>query len=141
MDTDRITALPLFADVPAEDLTALAEAATERLATAGDLLVQEGDFGYTVFLIEQGTAEVVKNGTVVVTLGPGDVFGEIAVHQSGRRTADVRATSDMRLITVLNRDLWKVERRLPEIGTRLRATAKARALQNKVVGQAELEAH
>jgi len=40
----------------------------------------------------------------------------------GRRTATVVAATDMRLITVLNRDLWRLERESPEIATALRAT-------------------
>jgi CRP-like cAMP-binding protein len=44
------------------------------------------------------------------------------VLSGGRRTASVVATTDMTLITVLNRDLWRIERDCPEIGDALRAT-------------------
>ena len=39
----------------------------------------------------------------------------------GRRTATVVAATDMTLITVLARDLWRLERESPEIATALRA--------------------
>jgi cAMP-binding proteins - catabolite gene activator and regulatory subunit of cAMP-dependent protein kinases len=54
------------------------------------------------------------------TLGPGDVFGEFAVVASGRRTATVTATSPMRLIVLLKRDVWALERRDPAVAQRLR---------------------
>ncbi len=57
---------------------------------------------------------------VLRTLGPGDVFGEIAVLSGGRRTATVVAKTPMQLITVLNRDLWRLKRDLPEVGAALR---------------------
>lgn len=139
MDPARITALPLFADVDGADVRALAEAASEQQVPAGDYVVRDGDFGYTVFLIEEGTAEVVKDGRLLVVLGPGDVFGEIAVERSGRRTADVRAATDLRLVAVLNRDLWRVERRLPAIRDRLRATAHERALSQQVLGPDDVD--
>ena len=55
------------------------------------------------------------------TLGPGDVFGEIAVLSGGRRTATVIAQTPMQLVTVLNRDVWRLEREAPDVGAALRA--------------------
>ncbi len=59
-------------------------------------MTNEGDFGHGFFAIEDGTAEVLRDDTVVASLGPGDVFGEIALLASGRRTASVVATTPMR---------------------------------------------
>ena len=56
----------------------------------------------------------------VRTLGPGDVFGEVAVLKSGRRTATVVATSPMTLIAIFKRDVWALEQRSPEAAERLR---------------------
>jgi SulP family sulfate permease len=64
----------------------------------------------------------VHEGAVVRTLGPGDVLGEIAVLSGGRRTATVVATSPMSLVTVLNRDMWRLERDHPDVAAALRAT-------------------
>jgi CRP-like cAMP-binding protein len=72
-------------------------------------------------VIESGTAEVSADGVTVRTLGPGDVFGEIAVLMSGRRTATVVATSPMRLLALFKRDVWALERRSPALAERLRA--------------------
>jgi CRP/FNR family transcriptional regulator, cyclic AMP receptor protein len=93
---------------------------------SGTSLTVEGEFGHGFFAIEDGTADVFTDGTVVSTLGPGDVFGEIALVASGRRTASVVATSPMRLITLFKRDLWDLERRNPEIAAALRATVAER---------------
>ena len=57
----------------------------------------------------------------VRTLGPGDVFGKIAVLTSGRRTATVVAASPMRLLVLFKRDAWALERRSPALAERLRA--------------------
>ena len=120
METARIAAIPLFAGLPEVDLNRLAEAATELDLVQGATLTMEGEFGHTLFAIEEGTAGVLADGRIVRTVGPGDVVGEVAVVASGRRTATVVATSPMRLIALFKRDVWAVERRSPEVAKRLR---------------------
>jgi len=82
--------------------------AIERLArglepvevAAGMAVVEQGDVGDRYFVIESGEAEVVGDGRVVATLGPGQGFGEVALIRSVRRTATVRATAPLRLQAV-----------------------------------------
>jgi CPA1 family monovalent cation:H+ antiporter len=120
VELSRLTAIPFFAGLDEADLAVIAGAASELDAADGDALVTEGDFGHALYAIETGTAEVVAGGSPVATLGPGDVFGEFAVVASGRRTATVTATSPMRLIVLLKRDVWALERRDPDVAQRLR---------------------
>ena len=89
---------------------------------AGTELVREADFGYVMFGIATGNAEVSRNGVVLRQLGAGDVFGEIAVLSGGRRTASVTATTPMELVAIMNRDVWRLERESPELGASLRQT-------------------
>jgi CPA1 family monovalent cation:H+ antiporter len=121
MDPARLASVPFFAGLSDDDLAALAEAMSEAEAFEGQMLAAEGDFGHALYVIESGTAEVSADGVTVRTLGPGDVFGEIAVLMSGRRTATVVATSPMRLLALFKRDVWALERRSPALAERLRA--------------------
>ena len=121
MENDRLASFPVFSDLDPAALEAIASVANETEVDAGHELAVEGDFGHALFAIEDGTADVSRDGEVVRTLGPGDIFGEVAVLASGRRTATVVATSPMRLITLFKRDVWALERRSPETADRLRA--------------------
>ena len=121
MDPERLASIPLFRELTLAQRERIAGVCEEIDVAAGDTLLQEGDFGYTMFAITSGSAEVVQNGEVIRTLGPGNVFGEIAVLSSGRRTATVVASTPMQLVTVLNRDVWRLEREAPEVGVALRA--------------------
>lgn len=121
MELSRLAAIPLLADLTDADLAAIALAAQEVDVDEGEAVAIQGDVGHALFAIERGRAEVSADGEAIGTLGPGDVFGEIAVIASGRRTATVIATSPMRLIALLNRDVWALGRRSPATAERLRA--------------------
>lgn len=120
MEPAALAEFPLFAGVDDETLAAIAGVGREVEAAEGDSLVVEGDFGHALYGIVSGTADVRRDGETVATLGPGEIFGEIAVVAAGRRTASVVATSPMRLIAFFKRDVWSLERQSPVAAERLR---------------------
>jgi CRP-like cAMP-binding protein len=110
--------------MPDEALAALAESASEVEADPGSTIVTKGDFGYAMYLIEAGEADVHLNGEGAQgTLGPGDTFGEIALLVSGRRTAEVVARTPMQLISIFERDVRQACARVPALESSLRRIA------------------
>jgi CRP/FNR family transcriptional regulator, cyclic AMP receptor protein len=100
----------------------VASACRDLEVDAGTKLTQEGEFGYAMFAVQSGTAEVYKDSTLIRRLGPGDVFGEIAVLYGGVRTATVVAKTPMRLVMLFNSELWRLDREVPEVADILRLT-------------------
>ncbi len=113
--------MPFFTNLSSAELASLA-AATERIeVAAGAELAREGDFGHSVFVVLQGTAQVSVGGAHIRELTAGDVFGEVAVLASGRRTASITALTAMTLLSLFKRDVWELEKRNPAFGEQLRA--------------------
>jgi cAMP-dependent protein kinase regulator/CRP/FNR family cyclic AMP-dependent transcriptional regulator/cGMP-dependent protein kinase 2 len=108
MDSEYLKTIPLFSSLSEKALETVSVFATETSVSAGKRLVHEGDYSYDLIVIESGTADVIKDGEVVASLGPGDVFGEIGMLTGSKRTADVVATSSMRLITLSKWDLKRI---------------------------------
>ncbi len=127
MDRERLAGISFFTGVPDQELDAVARVASEREFAAGESLTTEGDFGHCLYVIEAGSAEVSTDGTRVDLVGPGAVVGEVAVLSSGRRTASVVATSDVRVIGFFKRDVWALEQEAPEAARRLRAALEQHA--------------
>ena len=69
MDAAQLDAIPLFAELTLDQRASVASSCEELAAEAGSTLVQEGDFGYGMFAITSGTADVIIEGAVVRTLG------------------------------------------------------------------------
>ncbi|XP_056326785.1 cGMP-dependent protein kinase 1a isoform X1 [Danio aesculapii] len=65
-------------------------------------IIKEGDVGSLVYVMEDGKVEVTKEGLKLCTMGPGKVFGELAILYNCTRTATVR--------TVTSVKLWAIDR-------------------------------
>ncbi len=75
------------------------------------LVIREGDPGERLYLVMSGRVEVLRNmpsGRMepVARLAPGDVFGEVALLETGRRTRSVRTRSKAVFLT-LDRDAFQ----------------------------------
>ena len=66
----------------------------------GDFLFRQDEHATSVVLVLDGIFEVRVDGKVVGQVGPGSVVGERSRLESGRRTADLRATTDARIAEV-----------------------------------------
>ena len=120
MDASRLKSLPLFADVPDEELAQIAGFAQDVTVDEGRELVREGDFSYEFMAIEDGEAEVTRNGEHVADLGPGDFFGEMGLLEKTLRNATVTAKTPMKLVTLTGWDMKRMERHIPEAIERVR---------------------
>jgi CRP-like cAMP-binding protein len=123
MDSDRLKTIPLFSSLSAKALDTVSVFSSETSVSTGKRLVHEGDYSYDLIVIETGTADVIKGGEVIGSLGPGDVFGEMGMLSGARRTADVIATSPMRLITLSK---WDLRRISTEVGDQLQSLVEQR---------------
>jgi CRP/FNR family cyclic AMP-dependent transcriptional regulator len=107
MDPNRLTAIPLFSDLSPEEARRLAAFATETSAAEGQILMKQGDYSTELIAIEEGTADVLKDGEKIASLKQGDLIGEMGLLEREPRNADVIATSPMRLVKLTH---WEIRR-------------------------------
>jgi CRP-like cAMP-binding protein len=128
VDTSRIAAFRLFAELPAAELDELAGAMGEVEVEAGANVVTLDDYGTAIYVIEQGHADVLTDGgEATQSLGPGDTFGEIALLLTGQRTATVVARTPMQLLSLSDQDFQRIRARVPEFERSLRRLGVERA--------------
>ena len=125
----RLSDVPIFSSLKKKELELIARQADEIDVPAGKVLAQQGEFGDQFFVIEQGSAEVVRDGDRVGELGPGDFFGEMALLDEDRRTATVTATSSMTLIVMTRASFRAVESAMPHVHSVVRAAIEQRRAQ------------
>ncbi len=127
MDVGRLKQLPLFSAVSEEDLKSISPFVKEVSVGEGTILTKEGDYSYELIAIEEGTADVLRGGEKLASLGPGDYFGEMGVVERDKRTADVVATSPMRLVSLTTWEIKRMQRSMPEAIDKLRKTIEERS--------------
>ena len=126
MDVDRVARLPLFGELDHYDLEHVASWLRDVELAPGAVLITQGAMPDDVYVIEEGSVEVSRDGAAIATLGAGDVVGEIALVEPQRRTATVRATSAVRAVALNLRDLPEMASEMPEIVRHLRSIAERR---------------
>jgi MFS family permease len=92
--------IPMLNALPLPAIEQMARGLEPLEVPAGATIFAQGDVGDRYFVIESGEVEVMGDGRVITTLGPGEGFGEIALLRQNRRTAGVRATREVRLQAV-----------------------------------------
>ena len=127
MDAQSLKAIPLFASLNEDDLNLIGVFVTEISVSPGKHLVDEGDYAYEFFMIQDGVADVVRGGEKVNELKAGDFFGEVGLLEKQKRNASVIAQTPMHLVTLSHWDLARLRKRFPQVFDRLReATAERR---------------
>ena len=79
----------------------------------GDFLFREGESGEKMYVLLEGNAEIMVGDLVVETAGPGALLGEMALIDSGPRTATVVAKTRCRFAPI---DQWRFQFLVQETG-------------------------
>jgi MFS family permease len=97
LDIGLLQRVPMFRSLPLPSIEQLARGLEPVEVATGAEVFTQGEIGDRYYVIESGEADVVGDGRVVATLGPGEGFGEIALLRRTRRTATVVARSALEL--------------------------------------------
>ncbi len=115
----QLAQIPLFAGVTSIDLSEIAALCVETHVRPGVRLVASGESGFSFSIILSGAADVNADHQTIATLGPGDVFGEMAIVAGTKRNADVIATSPMVLASMMVWDFREMVNNHTELKDRL----------------------
>ena len=114
--TEDLKRVPLFSGLSQRQLRQLAKHFSERRVPVGALLTKQGEMsGIAFWVIAEGEAAVIVDGTRVATVGPGDHFGELAMISQRERVATVEALTPMRCQTIQFWDFRAFVKKNPDV--------------------------
>ena len=123
MDPNRLKQIPIFSQLSDEEANRLAAFANETSIADGQILMKEGDYSTELIGIEEGTAEVQRNGQKIASLKQGDLIGEMGLLSREPRNATVIATSPMRVFKLTH---WEIRRMSEDTVNRIRGIVEER---------------
>jgi len=137
-----VPSLPLFGALAPRALEQLLGAWTVRPFAAEEKVVREGDEGREAFMVVRGHLRVIREReqTLLAELGPGAIFGEMALVSDAPRAACVIANEPVLLLVAARDDLERLAEETPAIGQQLSSFCRARMLYNLIRHSAILAA-
>jgi serine/threonine protein phosphatase PrpC len=130
----------LFRGLQPQELLRVLPIIYRREFEAGETIVQEGNAPDSLYMVVEGSVELVSEGSDIGTLGPGEHFGELALFGGALRSADVIAAEDVLVLEMTSSDFREMtEVQDPEIGNTLlrnlltRASDRLRRTTSKMV--------
>lgn len=113
-----------FRNLNSTEMNALHQIARERTFSAGQEIFEEGDAGDGVYVVKEGLVEIsVRVGQnaqrVFAQIGPGELFGEMAVLELKPRSATVTAAKDTVVYFIPRDALLAMVQRSPELSLEL----------------------
>ncbi len=117
----------LFAGCPDEALADLARASLLQVVPAKSSVFAKGDPGDRLFVVVSGKVRISTTGPdmqqlTLNILGPGTLFGEVALLDHGARTADADTIGASELLSLRRADIEQVLLRHPDVSMRMLAT-------------------
>jgi CRP-like cAMP-binding protein len=96
MAIDNMDSIPIFIDLDEQELEDVSESCTPRNYPKNSMIILEEEFGDIVFIIVTGTVKITRvndegKEVILSLLGPGEIFGEMAILDGEARSANALA--------------------------------------------------
>jgi len=135
IDPQALPPIPLFSDLPKSAFIELTERMTLHQATSGEILIAEGEYASSMFIVIQGRVKVVRElaggeELILAELDDGAFFGEMALLSDAPRTASVIAVDDSMLFEISRELVEEISAAHPSVAEVMRRFHRNRLLTN-----------
>jgi CRP/FNR family transcriptional regulator, cyclic AMP receptor protein len=139
---ELLSRVPLFSELSREELERISRVSVARSFPAGVRVFHEGDHSDACYLVRRGDLRVTREHSdgraiALATLGPGDIFGELAMLDGEARSASVETLTDSELLALPAADVRRLLADHPGISVKLIAalTKRLRETNERVARQ------
>ena len=116
MSIESLRSVPLFIDLDEEELANVSDSCTPRKYPKNSMVILEEEFGDIIFIILTGTVKITRvndegKEVILALLGPGEIFGEMAILDGEARSANALAQEDCELMAIQKSEFLSILKR------------------------------
>jgi cAMP-dependent protein kinase regulator len=132
---EQMSPIPFFSSLGREVFLEVLAGVERRVCRPGDVIVQEGSPGTSMFIIVEGEVKVERQGRgsqplTLAKMGEGEFFGEMALLYEGTRLSSVVATSECVLLEFPRKRMEEISVRFPQLNEVVQRLYRQRLLAN-----------
>ena len=143
-NVDMLRRVPLFSDLPEEDLEKLARVAVRKTYPKENVIFFEQDEGDSLFIISRGSVKVAKisdegKEVILAILGPGEFFGDMSLLDNQPRSATVIAVEETEVSAIRRKEFLSQIQENPQLAVKLMSVLSQRLREaNRKIGNLAL---
>ena len=116
MSINKLSNIPIFVDLDDDEINDVEKNCTPRNYPKSSMIILEEEFGDIVFIIVSGTVKITRvndegKEVILSLLGPGEIFGEMAILDGEARSANALAQEDCELLAIQRSEFLSMLRR------------------------------
>jgi CRP-like cAMP-binding protein len=115
MYVDHLAKVEMFQHFSRKHLERIASAGDQVTLPAGTKLFQQDQSGSDAYIVLTGDVTISRNGKTVVTLGPGQLLGELSLLDQGPRTASATCATECEVLVISRPRFLALVDDLPEL--------------------------
>ena len=116
---DILARMPLFRPLSEREILRVLQVTDVSRYSDGDTVITEGERGEELFIVLEGTVDVMRGDAKLTTLSPGEHFGEMALIRSQPRSATVKSSGVSELIVLRRSDFFEILRNEHQLAVKL----------------------
>ena len=108
-----LSAINIFSDLSEKDLSSLQRVCKQRKYLKNSMIILEEEYGDLVFVVQTGTIKITRvndegKEVILALLGPGEIFGELAILDGEARSANALAQENCQLWAINKEDFLEI---------------------------------
>jgi PPM family protein phosphatase len=118
----KISALkkvPLFKNFSYKELNTLIEIIRVKIFGVNEFILKEGTSGEDMFVILSGEVDIMVDGNIQDSLGPGRLFGEMSLIDKSPRSASIKTKQETRVMVISRTPLFTIFKKEPRIAMKI----------------------
>ena len=116
MTENILETINIFSELSDKELSALQKVCKPRKYLKNSMIILEEEYGDLVFVVQSGTIKITRvndegKEVILALLGPGEIFGELAILDGEARSANALAQENCELIAIQRSEFLRLLRR------------------------------